>query len=60
MDKRKILLTVLLIIGIILLILNIITLNLNDLDREAYLSLASNLLIIITAVLGFKIKFEPK
>ena len=60
MNKRKIFLTVLLIVGISLLISSLVNIDFNNMVRESYLSLISSSLIIITAVIGFFEKFEWK
>jgi len=60
MKKRKIFLTILLIIGIVSLTINILSADFNNLERDTYLNFLSNILIIITAILGFRQKFEPK
>jgi len=60
MNKRKIFLTVLLIIGITLLVSNLVSIDFNNMERESYKSLISPFLIIITAVIGYFEKFEWK
>ena len=60
MTRRKIFLVTILIIGIGLLSQNIFTLDFNNIERDSYLNLTSNILLILTAIIALFVKFDWK